>query len=102
MDRRSFLQAALALPAAGIASRLRAAATHVQVYKTATCGCCGQWVTHMKSNGFDVQFENVPDTGVYRKKYGVPWKQWRRATRRWCEGYAIEGHVPAARTCSGY
>jgi hypothetical protein len=95
MNRKSFLRAMLVLPVAGLAARLRAATTHVQVYKTATCGCCGQWVAHMKSNGFDVQFENVPDTGVYRKKYGVP-ETMASCHTAVVEGYAIEGHVPAA------
>lgn len=85
----------LALPVAGLAGRLRAATTHVQVYKTATCGCCGQWVAHMKSNGFDVQFENVPDTAPYRKKYGVP-EAMASCHTAVVEAYAIEGHVPAA------
>src|SRR5580698_4590069 len=95
MNRKSFLRAMLVLPAAGLAGRLRAATTHVQVYKTATCGCCGQWVAHMKANGFDVQFENVPDTGLYRKKYGVP-EAMASCHTAVVEGYAIEGHVPAA------
>src|SRR5580692_2998935 len=95
MNRKTFLRTMAALPLAGLAGRLRAATTHVQVYKTATCGCCGQWVAHMKANGFDVQFENVPDTGLYRKKYGVP-EAMASCHTAVVEGYAIEGHVPAA------
>jgi hypothetical protein len=95
MNRKSFLRTMLVVPVAGLAGRLLAAATHVQVYKTATCGCCGQWVAHMKANGFDVEFENVPDTAPYRKKYGVP-DALASCHTAVVEGYAIEGHVPAA------
>jgi hypothetical protein len=94
MNRKTFLRTLLVVPAA-FATRLHAAATHVQVYKTATCGCCGQWVAHMKLNGFDVQFENVPDTAPYRKKYGVP-DAMQSCHTAIVDGYAIEGHVPAA------
>jgi hypothetical protein len=94
MNRKTFLRTLLVVPAA-FATRLHAAAKHVQVYKTATCGCCGQWVAHMKLNGFDVQFENVPDTAPYRKKYGVP-DAMQSCHTAIVDGYAIEGHVPAA------
>ena len=40
------LVAALPLSAAGI---------KMQVYKTATCGCCAKWVEHLKANGFEVK-----------------------------------------------
>ena len=73
---------------------LSAAGIKMQVYKTATCGCCAKWVEHLKANGFDVTVENVPSTAEYRAKYGIP------ANLGSCHtgvvnGYAIEGHVPA-------
>lgn len=94
MNRKNFLKTVLVLPAA-FAARLGAAGTHIDVYKTSTCGCCGQWVAHLRSNGFDVNVQDVDDTAPYRAKYGVP------AAMASChtavvEGYAIEGHVPAA------
>jgi hypothetical protein len=49
----------------------------------------------MKSNGFDVQFENVESTAPYRKKYGVP-DALQSCHTAVVDGYAIEGHVPAA------
>jgi hypothetical protein len=96
MNRKTFLRTMLVLPSMAVAGRLRAATgTHVSVYKTATCGCCGQWIAHMKSNGFEVEFENVPDTSPYRKKYGVP-DAMQSCHTAIVDGYAIEGHVPAA------
>lgn len=79
------LVAALPLSAAGI---------KMQVFKTATCGCCAKWVEHLRANGFDVTVENVPSTAPYRAKYGVPEKLQSCHTGV-VNGYAIEGHVPA-------
>ncbi|MEK7737434.1 MAG: hypothetical protein AAB319_06740 [Pseudomonadota bacterium] len=27
----------------------------VDVYKSASCGCCGKWVEHLRQNGFEVK-----------------------------------------------
>lgn len=94
MNRKQFFGVLAAVPLA-TALRMRAAATHIQVYKTPTCGCCGNWVEHLKKNGFEVSVENVADTAPYRRKYGIP------ETLLSCHtavvgGYALEGHVPAA------
>ncbi len=73
---------------------LSAAGIKMQVYKTATCGCCAKWVEHLKANGFDVTVENVPSTAPYRAKHGVPEKLGSCHTGV-VNGYAVEGHVPA-------
>src|SRR6266536_4131705 len=71
-----------------------AAGSPVNVFKTATCGCCAKWVEHLQSNGFEVNVEDVPSTAEYRQKYGVPDKL-RSCHTAVVGGYAIEGHVPA-------
>jgi hypothetical protein len=93
MNRKQFLQSILVAPLAA-AIRLTAAGPQVQVYKTPTCGCCGQWVQHLKDYGFQVAVQDVADTSVYRRKYGVP-EALRSCHTAVVEGYAIEGHVPA-------
>ena len=65
----------------------------VQVFKSATCGCCGQYVEYLKKNGLEVSVVNVPDMEVVHAKYGVP------AALQSCHtalvnGYVVEGHVP--------
>lgn len=95
MNRKQFLQMAAAAIPFGAAVALRAAATHIQVYKTPTCGCCGNWVKHLQQNGFEVSVQDVPDTTPYRKKYGVP-EELMSCHTGIVEGYALEGHVPAA------
>ncbi len=94
MTRKTFLTSLLAIPT-GFALNLSAAATKIQVYKTPTCGCCGNWVKHLRANGFEVSVQEVEDTGVYRRKFGVPEKLLSCHTGL-VEGYALEGHVPAA------
>lgn len=47
-----FLALVLAAPAC---SRAEAAAPVVTMYKTPTCGCCGAWADHMRSNGYSVK-----------------------------------------------
>ncbi len=94
MTRRNFFQSALVFPVAA-RLRLRAAATQISVFKNQSCGCCGEWVKHLRASGFDVKVQDVDDTGVYRHKYGVP-ERLQSCHTAIVEGYAIEGHVPAA------
>jgi hypothetical protein len=95
MQRRTLLQAmlvtALPIPA------LTGAATSplVEVYKSEGCGCCEGWIEHLKTNGFAVKAQNVGDTGAYRKKFGIP-DELMSCHTGFVEGYAVEGHVPAA------
>ncbi|MEJ7607543.1 MAG: DUF411 domain-containing protein [Bryobacteraceae bacterium] len=89
MLKRTFLTFLVALPL------LAAANPKVQVYKTATCGCCKKWVDHLRTNGFEVTVTDVPSTGEYRKKYGVP-ETLMSCHTAVVDGYAVEGHVPAA------
>ena len=96
MQRRSFLTTLLAATAAASVSRVAFAASPlVEVYKNASCGCCGSWVDHLRSQGFAVKVTEVADVTPYRVRAGVP------AALASChtglvDGYAIEGHVPAA------
>lgn len=94
MNRRTasrlLIAAALALPP--VAS---AAAPVIEVYKTATCGCCTAWIKHLESNGFSVRAHNVDDPGVERAKGGIPEKYGSCHTAR-VGKYTVEGHVPAA------
>lgn len=66
----------------------------LQVWKSPDCGCCGEWVTHMRDNGFRVQIFDVGNTAA-RKRLGMPDKLGSCHTAR-VGGYVLEGHVPAA------
>jgi hypothetical protein len=67
----------------------------VEVYKTPTCGCCALWVDHLKANGFEVRTTDLPDVVPLKVKHGVPDNMYSCHTGV-VDGYAIEGHVPAA------
>ena len=66
----------------------------MQVYKTATCGCCGKWVDHLRANGFKVTVTEVSSVAEYRTKLGVP-NNLASCHTGVVNGYAVEGHVPA-------
>ncbi|HCY62198.1 MAG TPA: metal-binding protein [Oxalobacteraceae bacterium] len=72
-----------------------AAAPVVEVFKSPHCGCCTGWVEHMQANGFDVKVKNVESPSDYREKFGMP-EEFGSCHTAKVEGYAIEGHVPAA------
>ncbi len=67
----------------------------IDVYKTATCGCCKAWIQHLEKNGFTVKAHDVADTSGYRAKFGIP-QQYGSCHTGTVAGYALEGHVPAA------
>lgn len=67
----------------------------IEVFKTRTCGCCAKWVDHLQSNGFKATVTDVPSTAPYRRKFGVP-EELQSCHTAVVNGYAIEGHVPAA------
>lgn len=82
-------------PAAVPAQDVAASAPVISVYKSPTCGCCKNWVDHVKAAGFTVEVHDVDNLSDIKADAGVP------ANTRSCHtaivgGYAIEGHVPAA------
>jgi len=66
----------------------------VDVYKSASCGCCGKWAEHLRLNGFDVKTHDVNDVPAKRKSLGMPDRFGSCHTAR-AGAYVIEGHVPA-------
>ena len=72
-----------------------AGATEITVYKSATCGCCKNWVEHLRANGFTVKARDVADVTPYKNRYGIT-PALASCHTAVVDGYAIEGHVPAA------
>ena len=66
----------------------------VTVWKTPSCGCCKDWVIHMRKEGFYVVTNDVADTTPIRQKFGLPAKFGSCRTAQ-VGGYVLEGHVPA-------
>ena len=86
---------AIATLLAMVACAAPVAAAVINVVKTASCGCCGKWVEHMKKAGHDVRVTNVDDVTPTARRLGVP-DDLRSCHTSTVGKYAIEGHVPAA------
>ena len=93
INRRAVLAGLPLLFVAGEAAAQAGPAIHV--VKTPTCGCCTDWVTHLRQAGFRVTVANVPDVTPTARRLGVP-DDLRSCHTATAGGYAIEGHVPAA------
>ena len=93
MERITALLAA-ALLGISVSVAVFAQQTVVEVYKSPTCGCCTDWIKHLRQNGFSVKAHDVADASEYRAKFGVP-DQLGSCHTAMVGGYAIEGHVPA-------
>lgn len=66
----------------------------VTVYKSATCGCCKAWVSHLEENGFRVKAHDVGNMLEYKQKAKLGAGMGSCHTA-FVDGYAVEGHVPA-------
>jgi hypothetical protein len=66
----------------------------VTVYKTPWCGCCTDWVDHLRAEGLPLVVVEKPDLTAIRAELGVPDDLASCHTAE-VDGYAIEGHVPA-------
>ncbi|MGA1252652.1 MAG: DUF411 domain-containing protein, partial [Burkholderiaceae bacterium] len=66
----------------------------VEVWKSPTCGCCNDWMVHLKKNGFATKGYDEGNTAK-RREVGMPVALGSCHTAL-VEGYVIEGHVPAA------
>lgn len=99
MQRRFFVRHILALAGtATLATGLQAQTRNqpqpnVEVWKDPNCGCCEDWVSHMRANGFTVQVHNSGNTAA-RARLGIPNALGSCHTAQ-VGGYALEGHVPA-------
>lgn len=71
-----------------------AAAGTVTVWKSPTCGCCTDWVAHMRGAGFTVVVHDVDDMQTVKQTHGVPPPMQSCHTAE-VGGYVLEGHVPA-------
>lgn len=64
------------------------------VTRDPNCGCCGNWVAHVKAAGFPVEVIEIDDVAPLKAKLGVPDALTSCHTAE-IGGYVVEGHVPA-------
>ncbi len=92
---RSTLRLAV-FTATALISQAAWATGQVEVLKSASCGCCVSWGTHMRGAGFTVAERDLPlaDLNATKAEAGLKPGQTSCHTAR-IDGYVIEGHVPA-------
>lgn len=91
IPRRAFLLTGLA----ALASSARAAPAALTVYKTASCGCCKGWITHMRRAGYAPKVVVVEDVSPIGRRHGVPFEL-SSCHISTIGGYVVVGHVPPA------
>lgn len=67
----------------------------IEVYKSPTCGCCGDWVRHLEENGFEVDVTDTNNMNQVKMDAGLK-PQLASCHTAFVGDYVIEGHVPAA------
>jgi hypothetical protein len=69
----------------------------IEVWKSTTCECCGNWVKHLEANSFTVKVNAATPSMLDRlkKEAGIGDKLASCHTAK-IDGYVIEGHVPAS------
>jgi hypothetical protein len=70
-------------------------AASITVYKSESCGCCTDWVTHMEESGFEVKVVNRDNLTPVKAMAGVH-PEMASCHTGLVDDYVIEGHVPAA------
>jgi hypothetical protein len=94
IGRRQVLVSVSALTLFVGARRSLAAGPTIIVSKDPNCGCCGDWVEHLRQAGFAVEVRDVSDINRVKVRLGVPADLAACHTAE-VAGYVIEGHVPA-------
>lgn len=99
VSRRFALKLPLALLGAAVAMQplgvLATSRTNpISVWKTPSCGCCHEWVAHLRKSGFEVTTHDVEDTAPFRQQFGLNARFASCHTAR-LGNYVVEGHVPA-------
>lgn len=86
---KRFLAGALLLVNTGVM------AEDIVVYRSPTCSCCGRWLEHLKQNRFTIKDIVTNDVQAVKDQYGIT-PELASCHTAIINGYAIEGHVPAA------
>ncbi len=65
----------------------------IKVYKSPSCGCCGQWTEYLKQNGFHPEVVDMDDISAVKRLAQVP-DDLAACHTAVVERYVVEGHVP--------
>lgn len=64
------------------------------VYKSPSCGCCGEWVDHMEKAGFSTTVNNIDNLNPIKNSHGIA-PAIQSCHTAVSENYVFEGHIPA-------
>lgn len=67
----------------------------LEVFKSPTCGCCTEWVSHLEKNGFSSTVQNQTDLSQIKHALNIPVQLQSCHTGISKDGYFFEGHIPA-------
>ncbi|MBF8781320.1 DUF411 domain-containing protein [Pseudomonas fulva] len=67
----------------------------IDVYRDPNCGCCKQWISHLRGNGFQVNDHVEPNMSALKQRLGVA-PRLASCHTGVIDGKFVEGHVPAA------
>ena len=97
IGRREVIVAAAAIVALPLRTARAEAEPPIHVVKGRGCECCEAWVDYLREQGFTVTDEVSMGTLLikYKLDLGIPEKAFSCHTGT-VDGYALEGHVPAA------
>lgn len=70
------------------------AATRMVVYQDPNCGCCSQWIEHIRAAGIEVEVRNSSNMSQVKLQNGVS-RNLQSCHTGLIDGYIVEGHVPA-------
>jgi hypothetical protein len=91
-SRRRLTIALLAAPVIAACTKAIAEPT-IRVWTGPSCGCCHDWVEHMRQSGFNVETFDGGNVEA-RSRLGMP-VQYGSCHTGEIDGYVVEGHVPA-------
>jgi len=63
------------------------------VYKSPTCGCCGNFIGYLERRGVVVQTVNTDNMDSVKNEHKVP-KDLESCHTTMVGGYVVEGHIP--------
>lgn len=97
IGRREVILAAAAIAVLPLRSARAETEPPIHVVKGRGCECCEAWVTYLREQGFTVTDEVALGTLLikYKLDLGIPKTAYSCHTSK-VDGYALEGHVPAA------
>jgi hypothetical protein len=67
----------------------------LEVYKSPTCGCCEEWISHLQSHGLKSNIHHPDDLNAIKNRYRISPQYQSCHTAISPDGYVFEGHVPA-------